>query len=375
MRLHTLKSVLMKLVLIVGGCTIFVLIVSTTFYLGHAYGLFPEAPPMRWRQFFFQQIVVWYPVALLSLGIEWLGRRFRLERRSWLRALPIHLAFTILFHIIHTLTAFSILRLIEGESLIPRPFLSYYATRVVGRLALGVIVYWSILGASYAFEYYRKFREQELQASRLRAQLVEAQLDALKMQLHPHFLFNTLHAISALMDEDVRAARRMIARLGELLRLTLENAGQQEIALKEELEMLGRYLEVEQIRFQDRLQVRMAIAPETLVASVPNLILQPIVENAIKYGIAPSLSAGVIEIVSVRKDGRIELQVSDDGPGLRTSNGDAFKEGIGLSNTRERLRQLYGENHNFEIRNGEKSGLVVTLSIPFHSLINEFEEK
>src|SRR5262249_2904682 len=156
---------------------------------------------------------------VLSLGIDWLGRRFRLDRRSWLRVLPIHGLFTLLFHLIHTLTAFSILRLIEGQSLIPRPFLSYYASRLVGRLALGVIVYWSIVSPAYAFEYYRKFREQELQASQLEARLVQAQLEALKMQLHPHFLFNTLHAISALMDEDVRAARRMIARLGELLRL------------------------------------------------------------------------------------------------------------------------------------------------------------
>ena len=160
----------------------------------------------------------------------------------------------------------------------------------------------------------------------------------------------------------------MIARLSEMLRLTLDNAGQQEVSLRQELDALERYLEIEQIRFQDRLTVRLAVAPETLDASVPNLVLQPIVENAIRHGIAPRSSAGRIEIRAERRDGMIELQVTDDGPGLQPCDeegGEKFKEGVGLANTRARLRRLYGDEHRIEIKSADGGGLAVKLSIPF----------
>jgi LytS/YehU family sensor histidine kinase len=166
------------------------------------------------------------------------------------------------------------------------------------------------------------------------------------------------------MDDDVKGARRMIARLSELLRLTLENAGRQEVSLLQELDALERYLEIEQIRFQDRLTVQLAVAPETLDASVPNLVLQPLVENAIRHGIAPRSSAGRIEIRAERRDGMIELQVIDDGPGLQ-SGAEEFNEGIGLANTRARLRRLYGDEHRIEIKDADGGGLAVKLSIPF----------
>ena len=252
----------------------------------------------------------------------------------------------------------------EGHSL---PFV--FLSRFVARLPISFISYWAILGAGYAFEYYRRFREQQLQASRLQAMLVEAQLHALKMQLHPHFLFNTLHAISALMDEDVKAARRMIARLSELLRLTLENAGQQEVPLRQEIQALERYLEIEQIRFQDRLTVQLRIEPETLEARVPNLILQPIVENSIRHGIAPTSDAGKIEIRAARQNGHLELSVRDDGPGM--ADGQMNKEGIGLANTRSRLQQLYGDAHDLEIMNAAEGGLMVKMAIPFRKSADE----
>ena len=194
------------------------------------------------------------------------------------------------------------------------------------------------------------------------------------MQLYPHFLFNTLHAISVLMDDDVKGVRRMIARLSELLRLTLESVGQQEVSLRQELDALERYLEIEQIRFQDRLTVRLAIAPETLDACVPNLVLQPIVENAIRHGIAPRSSAGRIEIRAERRDGMIELQVIDDGPGLRLCDeegAEELKEGIGLANTRARLLRLYGDEHRIEIKDADGGGLAVKLSIPFRQVDGE----
>jgi sensor histidine kinase YesM len=326
---------------------------------------------MRWGTLLLEQLTIWYPVALLAPACLWLAARFRLERERWAPTLAIHLGINLTFHVCLVVISLPLSHLIWREPIFSLRFLQNLHQRLIGRIPIDVIIYWTIVGAGYAFEYYRRFREQQLQAARLElratqleTQLAQAQLQALKMQLHPHFLFNTLHAISALVDDDVKGARRMIARLSELLRLTLDNAGQQEVSLRQELDALERYLEIEQIRFQDRLTVRLEVAPETLDASVPNLVLQPIVENAIRYAIAPRSSAGRIEIRAERRDGMIELQVIDDGPGLQPG-AEEFKEGIGLANTRARLRRLYGDEHRIEIKDADEGGLAVKLSIPF----------
>jgi two-component system, LytTR family, sensor kinase len=356
---------------IFGVCTLFLLINSATIWYGVRAGFFPNAQPMRWGTLLLEQLTVWYPVALLAPACLRLAARFRLERERWLPTLAVHVGINLAFHVCLVLISLPLSHLIWREPIFSIRFLQNLHQRLIGRLPIDVIIYWTIVGAGFAFEYYRRFREQQLQAARLEVhatqletQLAQAQLQALKMQLHPHFLFNTLHAISALIDDDVKGARRMIARLSELLRLTLENVGQQEVSLRQELDALERYLEIEQIRFQDRLTVRLAVAPETLDASVPNLVLQPIVENAIRHGIAPRSSAGLIEIRAERRDGMIELQVIDDGPGLKPGN-EEFKEGIGLANTRARLRRLYGDGHRIEIKDADEGGLAVKLSIPF----------
>jgi two-component system LytT family sensor kinase len=356
---------------IFGICTLFSVISSATVWYSVRAGFWPNAQPVRWGMLLLGQLTVWYPIALLAPACLWLAARFRLERERWLPTLAIHLGINLAFHVCLVLISLPLEHLIWGDPIFSLRFLQTLHQRLIGRLPTDVIIYWMIVGAGYAFEYYRRFREQQLQAARLEllatqleTQLAQAQLQALKMQLHPHFLFNTLHAISALMDDDVKGARRMIARLSDLLRLTLENVGQQEVSLRQELDALERYLEIEQIRFQDRLTVRLAVAPETLDASVPNLVLQPIVENAIRHGIAPRSSAGRIEIHAERRDGMIELQVIDDGPGLQPGD-EEFKEGIGLANTRARLRQLYGDHHRIEIKDADGGGLVVKLSIPF----------
>jgi LytS/YehU family sensor histidine kinase len=191
------------------------------------------------------------------------------------------------------------------------------------------------------------------------------------MQLNPHFLFNALNAVSSLMLKDVVAANKMISRLGELLRLTLEKSDQQEVALQQEIEFLRRYLEIEQIRFGDRLQLKMDLEPSTLQAAVPSLILQPLVENAVRHAIEPREAAGQIELRSVRDNGRLVLEVSDNGPGLtpeptpsrETSGGT--RERIGLNNTRERLGKLYGANQHFALAGNAMGGLTASLSIPF----------
>jgi LytS/YehU family sensor histidine kinase len=229
-----------------------------------------------------------------------------------------------------------------------------------------------VVAATQGYLYYSRYREGEVRTAQLSAQLAQAQLQALRMQLHPHFLFNTLNAISTLVHKDPEIADRMIARLSDLLRLTLENIGIQEVRLAKELEFLERYLEIERMRFADRLEVRMQIAPETLDARAPYLILQPLVENAIRHGIAPRAARGCVEIGAERRDGKLVLTVKDDGPGMGATGA---KHGVGISSTRARLERLYGAAHRFELENGENGGLIVTMELPFQLIFEEGAER
>jgi len=222
-----------------------------------------------------------------------------------------------------------------------------------------------IVIALHALLYYQNFRASELAQSSLKTQLAQAQLRALKMQLHPHFLFNTLHSISSLVLEDPAKANSMIARLGDFLRLTLENSDQQLVSLKEETEFLRCYLEIEQVRFGDRLALAFELEPQTLSAQVPHLILQPVVENAIQHAIAPRATRGHINIEAKRLNSLLRLEVRDNGAGI-PSNGDLLGiEGLGLSNVRARLHQMYGSDFRFELMNARDGGLTVVMEIPF----------
>jgi LytS/YehU family sensor histidine kinase len=221
--------------------------------------------------------------------------------------------------------------------------------------------------------YYRESRDRALRASQLETKLVEAQLKALQQQLHPHFLFNTLHAISALMHRDVDAADRTLMRLSDLLRLTLENIGHQEITLKTELEFLSKYLQIEQTRFADRLFVRFDIQPDTLDTLVPNLILQPLVENAIKHGVARKAGPGHIDISARREGDKLWMEVRDDGVGLSEDALTALQKGIGVSTTRARLQHLFGADHRFEFRR-QAPGLAVIVAIPWRTEIADTVE-
>jgi len=203
-------------------------------------------------------------------------------------------------------------------------------------------------------------------AAELEKGLAQAKLQALQMQLNPHFLFNTLHSISSLMHKDIEAADKMITRLSDLLRAALEGAGTQEVSLRQELKLLELYLAIEKIRFGNRLTVKLDVAADVLEAQVPNLILQPLVENAIRHGIEPRARPGRIELQAHRQNGVLAVVLSDDGTGLG-QNG-AIREGIGLSNTRARLRELYGSAHRFELASGPQGGVRVELNIPYHDV-------
>ena len=200
------------------------------------------------------------------------------------------------------------------------------------------------------------------------------------MQLHPHFLFNALHSISAHL-RDTETARRMISRLGDFLRMTLQNANAQEVTLRQEIEFLRCYLDIERTRFRDRLTVEMEIAPETWDARVPNLILQPLVENAIKHGIAPRAAPGCINVRTRRLNGSLQVQISDDGRGLQNLQSGDFTEfpdgshgkGIGLKTTRSRLMKLYPDAHRLLLQNASKGGLIVTLEMPFKTEESDFD--
>jgi signal transduction histidine kinase len=228
-----------------------------------------------------------------------------------------------------------------------------------------VFNYCVALGLIFGVRYYRQFRERELKAAQLEARLSQARMHVLKMQLHPHFLFNTHNAISELIYKDPEAAERMLTNLSDLLRISLNNLEVEKITLKQELDFLNKYLEIEQTRFQDRLRVKYDIEPRTYGAIVPNMILQPLVENAIKHGITPLASGGTITISAMSEAQKLYLEVSDDGIGVPFGNPAEIMEGIGLSNTQARLKHLYGAAHAFNIRPNGKSGLRLKLMIPY----------
>jgi signal transduction histidine kinase len=297
-----------------------------------------------------------------------LGRRFPFERRAWRGAVAVHFLACLLLAVAHTLTYEFFRHQLApfGEHDAGRQFWQGFAGRLMSQFHLEMITYAAILGVGYAFSYYTRFRERETRASQLEAQLAQAQLQALKMQLHPHFLFNTLNGVAGLVrDNKNREAVNMLAGLSDLLRHTLESAGRQEVALSEELDFLELYLGIQQMRFPDRLRVEMCVAPDTLDALVPNLILQPLVENAVRHGVAPRAASGTVGVRSEREDGLLWLTVYDDGPGLKDSRQAARAGGIGLSNTRARLEQLYGAGHRFGVRNREGGGVEAVVAIPF----------
>ncbi len=234
------------------------------------------------------------------------------------------------------------------------------------------LVYIAILAGGIARHYFLRFharREQAIllqaQAAQLQAQLADARLAALRTQLNPHFLFNTLHAVSALVERDPRGVRRMIARLSELLRTTLDGADEQVVPLGQELTFTHRYLEIMQIRFQGRLTIQSQVEPGVLDALVPNLILQPLVENAIKHGVSKIDDEGRIEIHAHREGERLVMSVRDNGPRV-TENGLRTGDGVGLRNTRARLAELYGTEQSLTLRGADDGGVIAEVIIPFH---------
>jgi LytS/YehU family sensor histidine kinase len=233
-------------------------------------------------------------------------------------------------------------------------------------------MYWMVLVIAEGFHYYSEYKDREVRASLLQMQLQKAQLQALRAQLQPHFLFNTLHSVSTLIYEDAARAERMITRLSDLLRLTLDTGAAQQVPLKAELDFLEGYLDIERTRFQDRLSVCLQISPEVLDCAIPNMLLQPIVENAIRHGIAKRSGPGTVSISASRENGSMVIRVRDDGPGFRDAQ---QKAGVGLRNTRARLEFLYGGRQSLIVRHPAEGGVEVTIYVPFAPATGETEHK
>jgi two-component system, LytTR family, sensor kinase len=294
--------------------------------------------------------------AAIALFVFQLVHRFRLDRKP--HSVPI---------LIHAIAGAAISlgevtltwRIGHATGWVFDPFIDLF----MRAFPTNIVYYWLFVGVGHGLEYYRDWRRRETQNALLSRRLVQTELHLLKTQLHPHFLFNTLHAISALMHRDVKAADRMLARLSQLLRTALDYSGTQEVSLQEELEFLEPYLEIEQARLGDRLTIEIDVSPHVLDARVPHMILQPIVENSIRHGIAPRAAPGWVRIHARGRRDMLDIEVVDNGAGLapgRSANG-----GLGLSNTRARLQQLYGEKFSFEPRNAAEGGFEVAISIPF----------
>jgi sensor histidine kinase YesM len=298
-----------------------------------------------------------------------LARRFTFDRHSWKKALAVHLPASVGLTSLGAMLVVYLVPFVTWSSEPHVPFLAHS----VSRLFMDFQRYWYVLLITQAIAYYGKYRERELRSSQLEAQLVTAQLEMLKIQLEPHFLFNTLNSIAALARNDGASAEHMTLQLADLLRFSLDAVGVHEVALDRELLVLKKYISIQQTRFKDRLRVELNIDPQTRNGLVPNLILQPLVENAIRHGIGPRRAPGCVRISSWRDGDELWMEIQDDGLGLTRGRGQMPREGVGLRNTRERLRQLYGDEHLLRLEDAPSGGCRVIIRIPFRTTHEEVE--
>jgi two-component system LytT family sensor kinase len=307
-------------------------------------------------------LAMWTGYALWTPAIFWLGRRFRFDRRGWKTAVTVHVPASLLISAIHLALVGGLrfyLQTMRGGTpdLSTTVFDSFFRT-----LDQVMPLYWALVGLQHAIDYYRQARYREVRSARLETRLMESQLQALQHQLHPHFLFNTLHAISSLVHRDPDKADLMIERLSELLRITLRKVGAQEVELAEELEYLHAYLDIEQVHFGDRLRIDYRVDAAAMDVLVPTLILQPLVENSIRHGLEPMVRTGTLTIEAQADGDTLWLRVRDNGAGL--PKGWKRREGVGLTNTRSRLDRLYGEQAAVTVRDNPGGGVLVDIYIP-----------
>jgi signal transduction histidine kinase len=323
----------------------------------HQWALDNDAP-VSWRHACTTQLAgawLWVPI---TVAVFWLARRFPLERERWRRSLAVLATGGIAVVVLRALLVATLDPWVGWYESPPEPW-----PLLLTSLNNNLFLYWMFIGVAHALHYAERTREREVETSRLAAQLAEARLGALHAQLHPHFLFNTLQSIAELVHDQPDAADQMIVQLSALLRRSLDSATTHTAPLRDELDLLEPYLAIEQVRFGDRLRVRWDIAPDALAAAVPRLILQPLVENSLRHGLAPRAAAGNLVIAASIDGDRLVLEVRDDGVGCAAAE-PAARTGVGLANTRDRLRQFYGADHAFTLTTAPGGGSVARIEVP-----------
>ncbi len=319
--------------------------------------------PKSWAECLKSEITYAYLWGLATPVILWGARRFRLEGPEWPRHLLVHAALLLVLLPATKICYDLIVR--EPSS----AFISFTWAKLLRSVEIsadtGTLLYALVLGVEHAFVYYRRYQTGLTKSAQLQTQLVQAQLQALKMQLHPHFLFNTLHSITALVHEDPEMAERTIARLSELLRLFMANSTIHEVPLSEEIRILDLYLEIERARFEDRLRVMYDVPGALRDAMVPNLVLQPLVENSIRHGVGRRSEPGWINIAVERYADTLVLRVTDNGAGFKDDAQHPVHQGMGLGITRGRLESLYGPHQSLVVRNLPAGGVEARITMPF----------
>ncbi len=309
------------------------------------------------------QLLFWYlwvPVTPVAL---WLGQRFSpFEAGRRVRNIALHAVFAVLVSFTQLATGLLVFRTLSAEP----PSMPYFSSLLfflANYFEFDMVIYAGVVVAGQALDYYRRSRRDALRNALLEAQLAEARLEAIRMQLHPHFLFNTLHTISALMARDVPAARRMMTQLSDLLRFSLEQEGGDEVPLAEEIAFLERYVEIQRARFPDRLQVDLDVEPSAERVMVPRFLLQPLVENAIRHGVDRRPRPGRVVVRAREADYRLRIEVEDNGPGFPDAH-DLSREGVGLRSTRARIEHLYGPDGRLDLGAAPGGGALVRVEIP-----------
>jgi len=305
------------------------------------------------------QVLIWnfaeaYIWVLFTPLIYAIALRYGLNDHSWRKSLAIHIPLSLLVAMLGAWLLIHMAMLLDwSDTSIP------FLTRLLGLALQDLPRYFVTLGVAYCV----RLRERETESSQLEARLAQAQLEILRSQMEPHFLFNALNSIATLTRIDPASAERMTLKLASFLRVSLDCAGSQEIPLKQELDFLQNYIDIQMSRFRDRLTVRLDVDPSLLSAPVPSLILQPLVENAIRHGIAKSAAPGHVNITAARDNGSIKIEVVDNGAGAKHYPTEE-REGLGLRNTRARLQQLYGDHHRLHLENAPGGGCRVSMVIP-----------
>jgi signal transduction histidine kinase len=340
-------AVTLPVAAVLAAFTILAIAFTGQVWLDYAYA----RVPVSWGQAFAISALDWYLWALLAPPVMWIGGRVPFRRGRMARAIAVHLPASIALGSVKIAFQALLTSTVFGVSRQPTSFLKIYVT---------LLTYWALLGvAAFAREYAQR-RERDRHAADLQTALARATLDALKMRLQPHFLFNTLNSISALMREDVEAADVMLTRLADLLRMTLDRADDQEVPLKDELDFVEKYLDIQRVRFGERLTVRVEVDPHTLPLAVPSLALQPLVENALQHGASRRTGPATVVVRTMKRDATLIVEIEDDGPGPPA----VPASGHGLDTTRARLRHLHGDRASLTLAPGAMGGALARLSLP-----------